>query len=166
MLRPARFADAMRITDLLVEAQASSRFAGIVDVDVAYTRKLIAASIQRDGGSHDGGTHCRVFEGPGAKVEAFMIGVLDRVYGIGTHLVANDQFLVASPRAPRNAMLALVRSYLAWADRNPKVIETWLSWTDVMPTGERMGGYYEKMGFQRCGAMFRRSHLIEERQAA
>lgn len=167
MARPARMTDCPRITALLVEAQGASRFAGLVNVDEAYTRKLVAALIQRNGGTNQGGTHCAVVEDGDGTVEAFIIGVLDRVYQIGDMLVAQDMFLVASDRAPATAWQSLVDGYLAWANDNPKVFETHLSWTDAMETGPRMGPIFEgRLGFEFCGALYRKDRIASSERIA
>lgn len=157
MMRPARFIDTPRIVELLVEQHQSSRYAAVTDVDVDYTKRMVGQMIQRHGGIHDGATCCYVIENDEGIVEAFIFGMLDRVYEIGTALVAWDKFLVCSPRAPSTAMMRLLNGYLEWADNNPKVIEIGGSWTDVLPTGERMDSVFTRKGFTRCGAIYRRA---------
>ena len=49
-LRAARFADAPELAKILAERQEDSRYAGVVEVDQAYARKLIANAIGRHGG--------------------------------------------------------------------------------------------------------------------
>lgn len=166
-MRPARTFDALRLVDLLEQKHAESRFAGSVGVDVAHTRKLIAQLVQRHGGHTDGSALVNVIEVDG-QIEAFMIGLLGRVYHIGDMLVADDMFLVATERAPKTAMNRLLDAYFQWADAIPRVVEIRLSHTDVLPSSERMGKIYERKGFMRCGAVYRRDRaaIEAEREAA
>lgn len=157
MIRAARHVDVWQLVDLLVAAQARSIYAGRCDVDQLVARKTLAAMIQRHGGTHEGGTCVFVAENDKQEVCGFCVGALDRVYHIGDKLVAQDVFLVVEPIAPRGARNALIDAYVEWAAGNPAVIEINLSWTDVVPgTGERMGAVYQRKGFTRCGAIYRR----------
>lgn len=160
-MRPARFIDVPRIVELLCDQHAMSRYADMTAVDVDYAKRAVGQMIQRHGGSHDGATCCYVVEGADGQVEALIIGMLDRVYEIGVALAAWDKFLVCSPRAPKSAMMQLLNAYLAWADNNPKVLEIGGSWTDILPTGERMDTVFMRKGFQRCGAIYRRASLAQ-----
>ena len=155
-MRAARTTDVFAMTELLCEQQARSRYAGLVDVDAPYTRRLLAQAIQRNDGTTDGGTLVRVIEGDDGAVVAFIIGVLNRVYHIGDKLCAQDMFLVATKAAPALASRRLLAAYVQWADANPLVHEINLSHTDALPEGDRMAEVYRKMGFERCGGIFRR----------
>lgn len=164
-MRAARTFDTLRIVDLLEEMQAASRFAGVVGIDRDHARKLIAQLIQRHGGSTDGAALCNVVESDGV-IEAFMIGMLGRVYHIGDMLVADDVFLVATERAPKTALNRLIGAYLDWADANPRVQEIRLSWSDALASGPRMAGLYERKGFTRCGAVYRRDRALNNERVA
>lgn len=164
MMRPARFIDTPRIVELLIAQQKRSRFADAVAVDEGHARKLVSAMIQRHGGIHDGATCCYVIESDEGIVEAFIFGMLDRVYHIGDMLTAIDVFLVCTEKAPLTAMQRLLSAYMDWAQANPKVFEIQLSWTDALPTGERMAALYERKGFVKSGEIFRRSN--EQRSLA
>lgn len=155
-MRRARTTDVFAIVDLLVEQQARSRYAGAVSVDEPYTRKLLAQAIQRNGGRTDGATLVNVIENDDGAIEAFMLGVLNRVYLIGDKLCAQDTHLVAREGAPLLASRRLMSAYVQWASANPNVHEIYLSHTDALPEGQRMGEIYSKMGFQLCGGIYRR----------
>ena len=99
-MRRARTTDVFAMVDLLVEQQARSRYMGEVQVDEPFTRKLLAQGIQRNGGSTDGSTIINVIEDDAGGIEAFMVGVLNRVYHIGNRLCAQDMFLVAREGSP------------------------------------------------------------------
>lgn len=165
MIRPAKPSDTMRLVDMLEEQQARSRYAGIVNVDRDYARKIVAAAIQRNGGIYSGSA-CVLVDEVDDTVEAFIIGVLDRVYSIGDRLSAKDMFLVATDRAGALATMRLLGGYIAWASHNPNVYEIELSHTDALPEGERMGAIYERMGFVRGGTMYRRTNDAGEARAA
>lgn len=152
---------------LLVAQQARSRYAGQIDVDEVFARRLLAQAIQRNGGTTDGATLVNVIEDDAGTIQAFFVGLLDRVYHIGTKLCAHDMFLVASEAAPPLASRRLLGAYVAWASRNPLVAEINLSHTDALPEGSRMGRLYERMGFVRSGGIYRReTDAAIERTAA
>lgn len=155
-LRAARTTDVFAITEILVAQQARSRYAGLVEVDEPYTRKMLAQAIQRHGGTNDGATLVNVLEHDG-KVVAFMMGVLQRVYNIGTMLEAYDVHLARHPDmdAPILTAKMLLRPYIAWAMENPKVFEINLTHSDVTPESHRMVEIYEEMGFVRHGGLYR-----------
>ncbi len=54
VMRAARTTDVFGMVDLLVAQQARSRYAGAVDVDPVYARRLLAQAIQRNGGTTEG----------------------------------------------------------------------------------------------------------------
>lgn len=166
-MRRARTTDVFGMVDLLVMQQARSRYAGAVDVDPVYARRLLAQAIQRNAGTTDGATLVNVIEDADGGIAAFIVGVLNRVYHIGTMLCAQDMFLVASDSAPALASRRLLSSYLQWAQANPAVHEINLSHTDALPEGDRMGAVYAKMGFTLCGGIYRRDNIAStERTAA
>ena len=156
MIRPARHVDVWRIVELLVKKQGESVYAGRVSVDEPAARKLVTSLIQRHGGSNDGAACVFVAE-QDDTICGFIIGALSRVYLIGDKLVAQDMFLVADDGAPAFACSKLIDAYIAWAEACPKVIEINLSWTDILETGPAMGAVYERKGFVRCGAVYRRN---------
>jgi len=157
IVRRARTTDVFGMVGLLVEQQARSRYAGEVEVDEPYTRKLLAQAIQRNGGQTDGSSLVNVIEDDDGQIEAFMVGVLNRVYFIGNRLCAQDMFLVARDGASILASRRLMAAYIEWATSNPNVHEIFLSHTDALPEGDRMASIYSKMGFQLCGGIFRRT---------
>jgi hypothetical protein len=155
LIRAAKMVDIPRIVDLLVEMQTRSKYAGSVDVDVPHAKKVIGAFIQRAPGSHDGGTLVKVVEHKGI-VEGFIVGILDRIYGIGDKLVANDVFLHCTTKAPPGSVLGLFRSYVRWAEENPKVVEIKASWIDTLSGAEKVAVMYERLGFKKVGEIFGR----------
>lgn len=155
-MRHATLNDCARIFELVLEMHSESKFPPDVGVDHITARSLIMTAIQRNGGLHQGGTIVLVEEKDGA-VEAFVIGILDRVYHIGNRLASNDLFLYASKRARRGASIRLFRGYVQWALSNPKVAKIMGSWTDALgPEVEKIEALYRKEGFHRIGAIWER----------
>ncbi|WP_226018405.1 hypothetical protein [Novosphingobium sp. FKTRR1] len=150
--------DTIRLTEMLEHQHPRSRFADAGDVDVPYTRRMLAQAIQRNGNKHDGGALVMVIENDQNVIVAFVVGVLSRVYHIGTALCAQDMFLVAEDNAPPLSAMRLLSAFISWAERNPRVLEVQLSHSDALPEGERMAPVYERMGFARSGAVFRRDN--------
>jgi hypothetical protein len=169
-LRPARAIDVPAVVDILVERQQDSRFAGIVDVDVAHARKLLAQAAFRHGGTHDGGTFFMVAESD-RSIEAFLLAALSRVLLVGDKLCAQDILLLSRRDLPaRDAMRTtnrLIDEYVAWATANPRVADIHLSWSDTLPSGERIGALFARKGFIPCGQNYRRSDTaIAAKEAA
>ncbi|WP_337846826.1 hypothetical protein [Sphingomonas sp.] len=162
MLRPARFADTFRLVDILEETRKKSRYSETVNIDAERARKTLAGFIQRHGGVHDGGTCVFVVEDAAGAIQGFCVGTLYRVYLVGDRLVAQDMFLICTDDAAPGSTRKLINAYLDWAGSNPNVVEINLSWSDALPTGQRMGPVYHRLGFVRCGEMYRRHPEHEE----
>lgn len=152
-VRPARFVDVLAMVGLLEEHYPSTRYAGVVDLDADYARKLLAQIVQRHGGQHAGATCCFVYERAGAVV-GFLAGQLDRVYGVGTKLSAHDIFLVAA-KDSHAVSLPLIKAYRDWAFASPKIFEVYLTHSDVLPGGERLSAIYQRLGFCKSGEAWR-----------
>ena len=163
MLRAARTTDVFRLVELIEQQQSRSRYAGSVGVDAPYARKLLAQAIQRHGGRFDGASLVNVITDGEGVIQSFCVGVLNRVYMIGDLLCAQDMFLVATPEAPKMSGSRLLSAYVEWAITNPHVFEIQLSHTDAVPESDRIGAVYERMGFEKCGAVYRRG--VEHEQA-
>lgn len=162
MIRPAKFIDVPRIVELMGEMHRHSKYAFVDEVDEAAAHKLVAAFVQRHGGSHDGATLVMVSETEGKVVEGFMLGALDRVYHIGKRLSANDVFLYVSDYAPRTDALRMFEAYMSWATNNPKVAVIKASYTDAIEGAGRMVGVYERKGFHKIGEIFERLNETED----
>jgi hypothetical protein len=156
MIRAASHSDLPRLRDLLLEMQRVSKFYPDIDVDQPTARSILLTGVQRHGGLTLGGANVQVVEKNG-QVEAFMLGMLDRVYHIGNRLQANDIYLYATQAAPKTAAVQLLKGYIAWALGNPKVAKIMLSWTDALGVdGEKLARVYEKLGFHRVGEIWER----------
>ena len=167
-IRAARFVDIPALVDMLVEQQAKSIYAGRVSVDREHTRRLLAAMTQRHGHTNDGGTCVFVVTDGISEVCGFVVGVLGRVYHIGVELMAQDAFLVVTPKAPKNAVIQLIDAYVGWAETSPKVREIQLSHSAAIAGSERIATLYRRKGFTPFGHSYRREIVAVEnaREAA
>lgn len=167
MLRAARMVDIPALMPLLELHAERTRYAGTLKIDERAARQMLGQAIGRNGHTKLGGALVNVIEVDG-EIKALMIGLLDRVYAIFDALVAQDLVLVAHDDAPPLAVRQLISAYLDWAQRNPLVFETNLSWTDVVPGAERLGPFYARIGFEKSGELFRRPNpgFGVERKAA
>lgn len=155
MIRPAKFYDIVRIIELLDEMHEKSRYASRVAIDYKVAHKLFAQCIQRHGGTNDGSSLVMVAVRD-QKVEGFFVGMLDRVYHVGTKLRANDIYLYNSPRSHAPDMIRLFDAYLSWASSNPRVIEIMASWTDTIEGAQRIESLYEMRDFRPSGGIWTR----------
>jgi hypothetical protein len=155
MIRVARFADVPRLVELLHEMRTNSIYVDRADIDQKAAKSLLVSSIQRHGGGHAGSTLVLVAETEAGDVEGFVIGLLDRVYGIGDKLTATDIITYASPRADAHDAMRLVNALVAWAKANPKCIEVRLGANDVMGGDwQRTARLYERAGMKQVGSIY------------
>lgn len=148
-LRAARFADAPELAKILAERQEDSRYAGEVEVDQPYARKLIANAIGRHGGTTDGGCFVMVAADDDDRAQAFVLGTLGRIYNVGTKLGASDMFLIGRKSVSAFVLDQLFDAYFEWADTNPRVYEIGASWSDVVPGSKRFAASFRRRGFQK-----------------
>lgn len=157
MIRRATASDLPRLYDLLLEIQQKSKYFPDIEVDERAARSLLMTGIQRNGSMHDGGSLMLVEERSG-NVEGFIMGMLDRIYHIGTRLCANDIYLYCTDAASKTAALRLAKGYIDWAMGNPKVAKIMLSWTDALGVdGESIGRMYGGLGFHKVGEIWERN---------
>jgi hypothetical protein len=161
MIRPAKFFDIVRIIELLDEMHDVSIYRDRTEIDYKAAHRLMAQAIQRHGFTNDGGA-CVIVSVRDQKVEGFFVGMLDRVYHIGTKLRANDLFFYCSPRCHPSDATNMFRTYVEWASNNPKVIEIMASWTDTLYGAERVEALYSATGFRPCGGIWSRDVVHPE----
>jgi hypothetical protein len=129
MLRPATTADLPRLYALVEEMHDRSGYAKRgIELSPTLVRSRLMEGIRRRG-SHVGSTLLNVIDKGG--VQAFMFGLLQPVYGIGTALEAQDVMLCASSRRRSFRRGLLVNAYVDWATSNERVKDIYLSWTDI-----------------------------------
>lgn len=152
MIRPAKFGDINALVELMKEGHARSKYAGRDEVDVKEAKALLMASIQRHGLKREGGTCVFVTD----QVDGFMMGMVDRVYHVGTKLVAQDLFYYAREGVKPQDAVGLLGAYLDWAESIPNVIEIRNGVTDIIGDVERVEALYRRRGFTRCGVIMER----------
>lgn len=153
-VRAAKFVDIPQMAALLEDGYQRSIYAGKATFDIIEAKRLAATAIQRHGQSNLGGSLVMVSETAGI-VDGLLIGVLDNVYPCLKELVATDLlFLQAEHANPKDGVLML-KHLIAWAKKNPKVIEVHLGVASTVGDWERVAKLYEAVGLDRCGAMFR-----------
>jgi len=151
MIRAARHTDQRAIEGLIRRQHAISKYAGRVGISDKALEQLILGLIAGQAQSSVGATIVTVAMRDG-KVTGFIAGALQRVYGIGDKLEANDHFFVNE--GPAADTFALVDSYLAWATGNRKVLEVRMGWTDSIPGAERITGLLGRKGLRKSGEVW------------
>lgn len=154
-VRPANFVDIPRIVEIIREAHGRSVYAGRGEVDTTYAKRLLAQSIQRHGGTHEGSTLVLVSERAGA-VEGVIVGMLDRVQVFGDKLWATDLFFIGTRKMPPMDALAMLNGLAEWAEKAPACIEVKVGVTSVVGDWQRAKGLYERAGFAQVGALYER----------
>ncbi len=165
MIRPATPSDIPRVKELFAEMHAASKFANRVPISERALHDLLLMALGNRNRPIAGGTHFSVSTKKD-RVEGFMIGLLDRVYHIGTKLVAQDMFLHVTKHGFKTDVSRLIDDYLNWADSNPNVIDINLSWTDALPGAERISNLYRRKGFMRIGGIYQRDPVRPEMEIA
>ena len=164
MIRPAKSIDAFALVDILKERYPEMRYAGQVAIDEVAARRLFAQAVQRHGGTTEGATFLMVSEREGV-IDAFMLGMLSRVYMIGDMLSASDVFLIGKRGCDPRAVTGLIDRYLEWADGNPRVYEVGLSHADTIPGSERIIDVFKRRGLTLCATTYRRDRIPQEMAA-
>lgn len=154
-IRAAKFADIPRVIEVLREASERSIYARTAEFDRELTRQMLARAMNRHGHHNNGGSMVMVSEKEGV-VEGIMVGILDSVYPVFRELMVTDLLFVFSEQAPARDARDMIRALIQWAESNPKVIEIHLGVTSAVGDWERTGKLYERLGLERCGAMYRR----------
>ena len=156
MIRPAEYGDLPRLYDILEWASRQTHYYPDAEIDEKYAKSLLMQSIQRQG-TNCGSTHFMVTTSAG-KVEGFMIGILDRIYHVGNRLEANDFYLICSQKAQYKAFEKLVDDYILWAEGNPKVATTKVSWTNALGVRKKwIERFYRRKGFHPIGGIWEKA---------
>ena len=153
MIRAAKFSDIPRLIELMADGYSRSRYRERSAFDPKEARSLLMNCIQRHGSPGEGGSTVMVSD----PVESFIIGIMERVYFVGTALVAKDLLFYATEKSSPFDSVGLLNAYVDWAKANPKVIEIQLSATDIIEETGAAEAMYRHMGFRRSGALYERS---------
>lgn len=154
-VREAKFVDIPGITALLEDAFARSIYAEVTEYDPVELKQFVVRSIQRHGHTNIGGSLVLVSEREG-NIEGVLIGMLDAVYPCVKGLMATDLFFIMAEKSDRRDAIDMLRRLIAWAEKNPKVIEVHLGVTNAIGDWQRTAKLYEHLGLEPCGGMFRR----------
>lgn len=163
MIRAARFMDAPAIERLIRSQHERSKYATRTQISDKALSSLVMAMLGQQGQNGPHGTYVAVAVEDG-KVVGFIAGVVHRVYGVGKHLVATDEFIVNEGRSTNS--FALIDGFIEWAKANPKVIEIMVSWTNALPGAERVSSLFERKGFTKSGELFCLNTDAEKAKAA
>lgn len=155
MIRPAIFGDIPRLYDLLHEGYERSKYREHGTVDTKATKALLMNAVQRHGLKHEGGTCVFVSERSGL-VDGLILGTLNRVYFIGSKLMAQDVFFYTNLVAHPTSAVELFDAYIAWGESVEAVFEIKASSSDIIGDPERVEALYLRKGFVRCGSIFER----------
>lgn len=154
MIRPAKFGDIPRLTEIMLEMYERSRYAEISTPEDGEIRSLLMQSIQKHGAPH--GTCVFVSEKDG-EVEGFIIGVLERIYHFGADYWATDLFWYATKRCPPRDAIGLFDAMCAWAEANPRVKIIHPGATDAIGEYSRTELIFKRKGFRQSGVLYERS---------
>ena len=172
MIRTMKNGDIPALVEMFQEMHKRSVYATRDEIDVRELKRLLMASIQRNGHKTEGGTCCLVAERQGNSrgdivgmpdgnsrggLSGVLIGVLDRVYHILHRLMATDLFFYTTADADPRAAITMFLAFERWAEGNPNVIEIKLGAADAIDPETRVTALYERRGYRRCGFMFERS---------
>jgi hypothetical protein len=157
VIRAATTGDLPRLFELVMDVHARSSFRERgIEPSPTIVRSTMLEGVRKHGGQHAGSTLVNVIEYRD-RVEAFMYGLLQPIYGLGIGLEAQDFLLTTSAKAPKLAPALLIDAYLTWALACEKVRDIYLSWTDVAGVdGSKIARLYQRKGFQRCGEIWKR----------
>jgi len=164
-VRAAKFVDIPRLVELGAEAHKRSIYAKRATFDIELAKQLCARSIQRHAQQNYGGTLVLVSETDG-ELCGFIIALVDLVYPCLSEFVVTDLVFTFTYNADPRDAATMVKRVTFWAEANPKVIEVHLGVTDAIGSGwHRVGRLYERLGFEQCGAMYRKLIQREETTA-
>lgn len=155
MIRVAKFGDIPRIVKIMQDVLAGSAYATKCEIDVKEAKRLVFASIQRHGAITEGGTFVAVAVKDDV-VEGYIIGVLQRFYGVTDALEATDyQWLCTKNVNPRDP-IKLVKAMHKWAASVPKCIAVFQATIDTVVDHEKVSRALEAIGMTRCGNVLRK----------
>lgn len=155
MIRPAKFGDIPRLYALLYEGYERSKYREHMAVDAKATKALLMNAIQRHGLKREGGM-CVFVSEHGGVVDGMVVGTLNRVYFIGSKLMAQDVFLYTARGANPSSASDLFDAYVDWGMANESVFEIKASASDIIGDVDRVEALYRRKGFIRCGSVFER----------
>ena len=154
MIRPAKFNDIPVIVSLMIDGWSRSNLKDIDTIDVKEAKAVIMATIQRHTPKYlreGGGCVFITDDGHG-----FIMGVIDRLYHVGTRLCAQDIFFYADPDCGGWDKVGLLDAYVEWALTIPNLAVIRNGITDIITDTDRVQELYERHGFTKSGVLMER----------
>jgi hypothetical protein len=153
MIRPAKFGDIPRLTDLMREMQGRSCYAHCT-LEEGRFKEICRQAIQAHGGSA-----CLFVAERDGQVQGFVIGALERLYGIAKERYASDLLTYTAEGADARDGIGLYDALLAWAEEVAEafdVVAIELGATDAVSDHQRTGRLLERKGLTQYGAIYRK----------
>lgn len=154
-VRNATFSDIPALADLLKHGHERSVYRDLCSVDDKEAKAFLMSAIQRHDSPNEGGTWVQVAETSG-DVVGVMIGVLDRIYVVGSKLRAIDVFYYGADRAAARDMIQLFDAFVAWGEANPKVAMITPTATHVVGDYSKAEKLFARRGFEQSGVIYER----------
>lgn len=158
MIRDARFQDIPAVVGVIESAMRRSHYADgrMGEIDVREAKRLLMTAIQRHGHKNGGGCWVQVAETDGI-ITGFILGTLDRLYAVGTKLMATDLFWLSTPSVDPKDSIALMRGMIAWAEGCPNVVEIKCGVTSTINDDfTKAGNILQRLGLSRYGEIYRK----------
>lgn len=159
-IRPAKFGDIPALAALLEESYRAGVYADLSGFDDKLAKGMLMNAIQMMGHKKANAVFFQVATDDADHAIGFFMGMVQPIYMVGTMLSASDLFYVAD-KAHTKDRAALLDSFIAWAEENPRVVEIKLSTSDaLMPTSATAPDWralqpiYKRRGFDFAGDVF------------
>lgn len=144
MIRAAKFADVPALMALVERATQRSQYAALT-LDRVRLNKACIAAVQGGG--------CWVAQNSqGGALNACLAGGVERIYGVFKETAAFDALFYADAVAGAMDIVALLKSFVAWAE-GKGVVEIWLMTPNVLPGNAE--ALCRAAGFEAHGAIYR-----------
>ena len=144
-MREARFSDIPALAGLAERMHCDSIYAERCTMDVPLFKNMCMESIRS-------GNHCLYVSEKDGALTGFLMGCLDRIYGIGKEKYATDVFFYVGDRKDTRAAGRLLKAFVRWAE-SKDVVEIHCGLSDAIGSPERVSRMYSKLGFRQSGLM-------------
>lgn len=147
-VRPSKFADIIRLAELMHELHQRSVYADFTLDERVFKNICIEAAR-----CHGKGGCLFVAEHKGV-VEGFIIGAVNRLYNVGKEFEARDIFFYVSERGDRRDAERLIDAFLGWASTAPNVVIINMGATDAVGDSARTAKLYRRKGLTQNGVLY------------
>lgn len=155
MIRVAKFGDIPRMVQIMRYALTASPYADRCKIDDQEAKRLLFSAIQRHGMTNEAGTFVAVSESAG-QVEGYIIGIIQRFYGVTDMLEATDYQWLCTRKVPARDPVKLAKAMHKWAATVPKCIAIFQANIDTLVNPEPVTRALEAIGMTRCGNVLRK----------